>query len=265
MPKTILAFAPHPDDLEFSAGGTIAAMVQEGAAVHLVIATDGCRGSFEHPSRKLAELRLQEAQRAAAVLGIQPPILLGYPDLELDTLPPGKLREQFIRYIREFRPEIVFAEDAFAAYETHPDHRAVAWAAAEALSFATLPLVYPEHREAGLEPHFVPEKYFYSDVGTGSNKVTDISQTIDRKLAALAEHKTQVDFLVEDVLRQARIAGLDVGAVLGEAEGNPMEALSWAIRLQAAETGAPAGHTYAEAFRYVRFHPFVESILAGQS
>jgi LmbE family N-acetylglucosaminyl deacetylase len=265
MPKTILAFAPHPDDLEFSAGGTIAAMVQEGAVVHLVIATDGCRGSFEHPRHELAELRLQEAQRAAAVLGINSPILLGYPDLELDTLPPGRLREQFIRLIREFRPEIVFAEDAFAAYENHPDHRAVAWAASEALSFATLPLVCPEHREQGLEPHFVPEKYFYSDLGTGANKVIDIGQTIDRKLAALAEHKTQVKFLVEDVMRQAHIAGLDVHAVLGEAEGNPMEALSWAVRMQAAETGASAGYTYGEAFRYVRFHPFVESLLAAQA
>jgi hypothetical protein len=43
-----------------------------------------------------------------------------------------------------------------------------------------------------------------------------------------------------------------------------MLALEWALRAQAAEVGARIGVAYGEAFRYVRFHPIVESLLAAQ-
>ncbi|MCS6907530.1 MAG: PIG-L family deacetylase [Anaerolineales bacterium] len=264
MSKTVLAFAPHPDDAEFFAGGLLANLLAEGAKVYLVIVSDGARGSFEHSSQALAEIRRQEAQRAAAVLGAEPPIFLGYPDLELDTLPPGVLRERFIRLIRQYRPEIVVAGDAFARYEVHPDHRAVAWAASDAIHFAHLPRMHPEHIEHGLEPHFVVEKYFYGEELPLANRIVDISHSIERKIAALGEHRSQVQFLVEDVLRQARLAGLDLRAVLDEALDDPLQAIAWAIRAQAAAIGQRIGVAYAEAYRYVRFHPLVENLLATQ-
>jgi LmbE family N-acetylglucosaminyl deacetylase len=265
MPRTVLALVPHPDDAEFFAGGTIAKMVAEGARVLMVVATDGRKGSFEHESEKLAALRAEEVRQAAKVMGIEPPILLGHPDLEVDTLRPGLLREQFIRAIRRYRPEVVIAPDAFDAYEVHPDHRAVAWAASDAVNFATLPLMHPEHRAEGLEPHYVPEKYFYRESADGANKIVDISQTMGKKLAALAEHKSQVAFLVEEVMRQARLAGLDLGALLGEAAQDPMAALTWAMQAQGAEVGAKIGVEYGEAFRYTRFHPLVETLLGASA
>jgi LmbE family N-acetylglucosaminyl deacetylase len=198
-------------------------------------------------------------------MGIEPPLLLGHPDLEVDTLRPGLLREQFIRAIRRYRPEVVIAPDAFDASEVHPDHRAVAWAASDAVNFATLPLMHPEHRAEGLEPHYVPEKYFYRESAEGANKIVDISQTMGKKLAALAEHKSQVAFLVEDVMRQARLAGVDLGALLGEAAQDPMAALTWAMQAQGAEVGAKIGVEYGEAFRYTRFHPLVETLLGASA
>ncbi len=72
MSKTVLALVPHPDDAEFFAGGLIANLIDEGAKVYLAIASDGCRGSFEHDSATLAQIRRQEAQRAAQVLGAEP-------------------------------------------------------------------------------------------------------------------------------------------------------------------------------------------------
>ncbi len=264
MSKTVLALVPHPDDAEFFAGGLIAKLIDEGAKVYLAIASDGCRGSFEHDSATLAQIRRQEAQRAAQVLGAEPPILLGYPDLEVDTLPPGVLREAFIRLIRQTKPDVVIAEDAFAPYEVHPDHRAVAYAASDAIHFANLPLMHPEHLEQGLQPHFVVEKYFYGENLPNPNKIVDISRTMERKIAALGEHRSQVKFLVEDVLRQAQLAGLDLRAWLGEALDDPLQALAWAMQAQAAEIGQRIGVTYGEAYRYVRFHPFVENLLAMQ-
>jgi len=258
----VLVLAAHPDDAEFFAGGALARLAREGARVVLVIATDGRKGSFEYSSDELARVRSgDEAQRAAIALGAAPPILLGHPDLELDTLPPGRLREQFVRLIRQYRPDTLFAHDPFARFETHPDHRAVAWAASDAVTFATLPLMHPEHRERGLEPHFVVEKYWFSDDASIFNKVIDISDTLDAKLAALAEHKSQMKFLVEDVMRQAALAGLDVTSMLGEAANDPMAAMAWAMQAQAADIGQRIGAQFGEAFRYTRFHQFVETLL----
>ena len=265
MPQSILVFAAHPDDAEFFAGGTLARMAREGARLRLAIATDGRRGSFSIDSDRLAETRQEEARRAAAVIGAEPPLFLGHPDLELDRLPPGTLREQFIRLIRELRPDVLFAPDPFVAQEIHPDHRAVAWAASDAVHFATLPLMHPEHVLAGLTPHFVAEKYFYAETPAASARIVDISQTIDLKLRALAEHRSQMEFLVEDVRRQAVVAGLDLQSVIGAALDDPMAAVEWAMRAQAAEVGARLGLAYGEAFRYVRFHPIVEDLLATRS
>jgi len=265
MPKTILALAAHPDDAEFFAGGTLAKLVAEGARVVIAIATDGRRGSFEQGGAALAQTRLAEAASAAAALGAEPPIFLGYPDLELDTLPPGLLREHFVRLIRRHTPDALFTHDPAARYEPHPDHRAVAWAASDAAAFAPLPLVHPEHLAEGLAPHFVAEKYFFSDYTEAANKVIDITGEMDRKLAALAEHHSQIKFLVEDVLRQAHMAGLDVRAMLGDALDDPLAAMAWAMRAQATEVGRRIGAAYGEAFRHARFHPFVETLFRDSS
>lgn len=260
MPKTVLLFAAHPDDAEFFAGGTLAKMAREGARVIVVVATNGDKGSFRHDPAELARLRAEEARRAAAVLGAQPPVLLGHPDLELDRLPPGLLREQFVRAIREHRPEVVFAEDPWCPFEVHPDHRAVAWAASDAVAFASLPSFCPEHLAEGLQPHFVVEKYFFAPVPNAADRIVDIEETLEVKIAALAEHRTQVEFLVEDVRRQAQAAGLSLGA----AEADPLALLAWAVERQAAEIGRAAGFAYGEAFRYARFHPLVEALLAQE-
>jgi len=260
-PKSLLVLVAHPDDAEFYAGGTIAKFIRDGFKAVIIIASDGSKGSFTHKPSQLVNLRTLEAARGAAVLGAEPPIHLNHPDMELDGLPPGYLRRQFIKLIREYKPDIIISEDPFPPYEVHPDHRVVAWAASDAIAFSPLPLVHPEQLKGGLKPHFIPEKYFFSDSSDLSNKIVDITKTIEVKLYALAEHKTQMKFLVEDVRMQAHLAGVELDELLGPALSDPLLAVSWAIKEQARRVGEPAGLDYAEAFRYVRFHPFIESLL----
>lgn len=263
MPRIVLALAPHPDDAEFYAGGTLARWAAEGAVIHIVVATDGRRGSFMEPSAALAELRGDEMRRAARALGAQPPVLLGHPDTELDRLPSSVLREQFVRAIRTVRPDAVVAEDPYTLYEPHPDHRAVAWAAYEALACCNLPLVFPEHLAEGLQPHYVTEKFYYGDTLPGANRIIDTSGSIDRKLAALNEHRTQVVFLVEGRMRQAALAGLDVAATLGAIGQSPAELLDWAIRRRDAAVGQRNGYAFGEAFRYERYDDIIEGMLVA--
>lgn len=263
MSDTVLALAPHPDDAEIYCGGTLAKYIAEGATVHIVVATDGRKGSFQEQSNTLARLRAEEMRRAADVLGAQPPVLLDFPDMELDTLRPGVLREQFVRAIRRVKPDVVFAEDPYALYEPHPDHRAVAWAATEAINCSQLPLAYPQHLAEGLQPHLVREKYFYGGSLPGANKIVDVTAYIDRKMASIAEHRSQVVFLVEGVLRQVSMAGLDAAQVVGTGLANPLDLLIFGLRSQDAEVGRKIGAAFAEQFRWERYHPLVEAALAA--
>jgi LmbE family N-acetylglucosaminyl deacetylase len=285
MPGTVLAIVPHSDDAEFYAGGTIARFTREGSRVLIVITTDGRRGSFEHPSETLAPIRAEEARQSSIILGAEPPILLAHPDMELDKLPPGRLREQFVRLIRQHRPEVLIAQDPFLPYEFNPDHRTVAWAVSDAVHYAHLPHFHPEHLAMGLEPHFVTEKYFFGDfppeivlqIRPSMKGLEDrgfchvgvnITNTIDIKMAALAEHKTQMAFRLEEILRQARHlgpAGPDLQRTMSEVAGDPLTAMTWFIRAQATKIGWRIGASFGEAFRYERFHPAIESFLTGQS
>ena len=261
---SVLAIMPHPDDAEFSAGGTLALHTERGERVILAIATDGALGSFSIPAKSLARRRKSEAEQAATVLGIAQLEWLGHADGGLDGLPAGQLRLEVVRLIRTHRPERIVSLDPQDRRETHPDHRALWRAVAEALVFSHLPLFDPGAGERHA-PHFVAEKFFACDSPADANRFADISTSIERKLEALLQHRSQVEFLVEDVARQMAKAGLDPSSILAGAAGGPDRSLEAAVRIQAAKVGAAAGCDYAEAFRFVRFHPFVEQLLPEEA
>jgi hypothetical protein len=74
MPDVVLALAPHPDDAEIYCGGTLAKLAAEGATVHIVVATDGSKGSFIEESGDLAALRGRDTSQP--LFGCAVPILL---------------------------------------------------------------------------------------------------------------------------------------------------------------------------------------------
>ena len=83
MARIVLALVPHPNDLEFYAGSTFARLIAEGASGMIVIATNGSKGSYESETEPLVRIRRAEAQRAAAVLGVETPLVLGHQDMEI--------------------------------------------------------------------------------------------------------------------------------------------------------------------------------------
>jgi LmbE family N-acetylglucosaminyl deacetylase len=163
--KVVLSIAAHGDDAEFFAGGTLAKMADDGHDVYLLIATNNDRGSFRLSPAELRECAQPEAQASAAALGAQGVFMLGYVDGDLGDEKQSVLRGKIMRIIRELRADIVFCWDPFAPFEDHPDHRAVAWAASDAATFAHFPLYHPEHLTDGLKPYRVTERYWYSKAG----------------------------------------------------------------------------------------------------
>ncbi len=198
IPKRAMVIVAHPDDIEFSCAGTVARWVREGAQVCYVLCTSGDVGIAQPGMTKAraAEIREAEQREAAAIIGVQEVVFLREPDGMLEaTL---TLRKKLVREIRRFRPDAVICGDPQALwagenYINHPDHRAAALAALDAIfPAAGQPNLFEELAEEGLSAHKV-YKVFVIAWDRGENYTyVDISSTIDLKIAALKAHKSQM-------------------------------------------------------------------------
>jgi LmbE family N-acetylglucosaminyl deacetylase len=200
IPRRVMSIHAHPDDQEFSIGGTLAKWAQAGCEIISVIITSGDSGSND-PSKdgsykqELATLREQEQLAANAVLGIQQTVFLRYPDGELE--PTIALRKELTRLIRQYKPDTVSTGNPQAwfygdEYLNHPDHRAAAQAACEAVfPSAGSRLIFADLLAAGYEPHDVRRLYIHGP--ETANTWVDISETIDLKIRALQQHVSQID------------------------------------------------------------------------
>jgi LmbE family N-acetylglucosaminyl deacetylase len=192
IPDSALVIVAHPDDAEFTMAGTVASWTGAGCRVNYVVCTDGNAGSHEPgmTREKLADIRRTEQRAACAKLGVREVLFLGYDDGQL--VPSLDLRRDLVRAIRHYKPEVVLTSDPtrlFARdnYINHPDHRAAGQAALDAIAPASaMPLLWPEVGE----PHRVHKVYVYGN--DESNVWVDISDTIERKIAALREHASQM-------------------------------------------------------------------------
>jgi LmbE family N-acetylglucosaminyl deacetylase len=229
VPKRALSIQAHPDDQEFSIAGTLAKWARAGCEVFSLCVTSGdsgCNDADKDGSYKPELARLRELEQLAAgkIIGVKETVFLRYPDGELEhTL---ALRRDITRVIRRLKPEVVLCGDPTTrfygnSYMNHPDHRVAADAACDAVfPSAGTRLVFPELLKEGLEPHRVQRLFLH---GNETPDVwIDIHETIDIKILALREHKTQVG------------EGKEIGDGLRE----------WA-----AEAGQPRGLAFAEAFR----------------
>lgn len=194
-PERVLVIAAHPDDPEFPAGGIIAHWACQGARVTYVIVTDGSKGTSEPglTSAQLVQMREAEQRAAAAALGVQEVIFLGYEDGRV--INNTDLKRDLVRQIRLHRPDVLITHDPTARILNnqrinHPDHRAVGDAALDAVfPLARDRLNFPEHEAEGLEPYKVLDIFLTST--NEPNLTVDITATIDKKIAALLEHKSQ--------------------------------------------------------------------------
>lgn len=199
LPKRAMSIHAHPDDQEFSIGGTLAKWAKAGCEVISVVITSGDAGSND-PAKgaeykpELAKLREVEQTNANHVIGVKESIFLRRPDGELE--PTIELRKELTRIIRQYKPDVVLIGDPQGVfygngYINHPDHRAAAQAALYAVfPSAETRLIFTDLLAAGFEPHKVKRVYVH-----GSEKPdtwVDISETIDIKIQALKKHVSQL-------------------------------------------------------------------------
>ena len=195
VPERAMFIYAHPDDIEFGVAGTAAKWAQEGCEVTYVVITDGNAGSHEEgmTSERIAAIRREEQRAAAKAAGAKHCIFLGYHDGMLQ--PTLALRKDLVRAIRRYKPNVVVCGDPTFYYSetyiNHPDHRAAAVAALEAVfPTAEMPLAYPDLADEGLAPH--KANYVYISHAQDADLYVDISDTIDTKIEALRQHKSQL-------------------------------------------------------------------------
>jgi LmbE family N-acetylglucosaminyl deacetylase len=223
-PARFMVIAAHPDDADFGPAATAARWIDDGSAGWLVCCTSGDAGG-EDPNAdplELAALREREQRAAAAVVGYEGVSFLHMPDGALvnDLV----LREHLVREIRTFRPDAVLTTDPTVIFHSdggvnHTDHREAGIAAVDAVyPAARNPMAFPALARSGLAAHKVRRVYLFWP--NQPNVYVDVSTTVDRKIAALAAHASQIKepAKLEDRIRSwAKEDGEVIGATAAEA------------------------------------------------
>jgi LmbE family N-acetylglucosaminyl deacetylase len=188
----VMVIAPHPDDAETGAAGTVARWVREGREVVYVVCSNGDKGTSDRQMKpeKLADIREQEQLAAAKLLGVREVVFLRHPDQGLEDTP--EFRKEIVRLIRMYRPETVLTSSPYMRYLWHRDHRITGQVVLDAVfPYARDHLAYPDLLEEGLEPHKVKEVFLWAS-RDDVNYRSDITDVFDIKLAALRCHDSQV-------------------------------------------------------------------------
>lgn len=209
----VIAVGAHPDDVEIACGGTLASLVRQGYKVGIIDLTDG----EPTPNSPGPEVRLEEAEKAAATLGVHKRVILDLPNRRLFDC--FEARVALAKEFRKYRPKIVigFGDKTPMA---SPDHwqamlitdaavfysRLTKWDE----TFDNLP-VHAVQRQLYFRLAFEPQTL----EGFASHFTVDIGETLETKLAAVGCYATQFPPEKAYVFDRIRGAALHSGAAAG--------------------------------------------------
>ncbi len=177
----VLAIAAHRDDVELTCGGTLLRALGFGKSTAIIDLTQGETGT-----RGSAELRAEEASRAAEILGVSARINMGFPDAGIVNTP--ETRAELAVAIRRFAPRVVIAPSPNGR---HPDHRVTAELVRDACFIAGLRKIEPSvpaHR-----PHKVIHCITFREDHVKPTFVVDISDVFEQKMEAVRAYASQFE------------------------------------------------------------------------
>ncbi len=234
-PSSALAIGAHPDDIEFECGATLAKWAAAGATVHLLVSTDGSKGTWDvdADTDALIARRQDEQREAARRLGATGEVrFLGQTDGELDMgVDAGlALRDQVVRVIRELRPAVVLGHDPWRRWRLHPDHRAAGWVTLDAVVAARDPHYFKDQSL----PHHRPEALLLFECEAPDHVEALAPAHVGAKVDALLAHESQFETtMVIDV----------------DDDGSQAAAFADRVTAEARDHGRMAGVGLGEAFR----------------
>ncbi len=216
----VIAVFAHPDDAEIVAGGTLSRWAAAGREVHLLVLTNGDRGSSDPDLDRvaLAATRAAETQAAAALMGLTSAVVLSTHDGELANTEDA--RESVVRRIREVRAETLVSCDPTSwffdnRYYNHSDHRTAGVVALDsAFPGSGNPHFFSEQLAEGLAAQEVHD--IWLGWTNDPNHREDITGFLRLKMDALFLHESQVSgegikFFQEELAKDAAEEGARIG------------------------------------------------------
>lgn len=208
----VLGVWAHPDDETYLSSGLMAQAVESGSRVVCVTATRGEGGSLDPvrwPPEQLADIRALELERCLAILGVTEHIFLDLPDVDWDTPLPDHGADAVAEIMRDVRPHsvVTFGPDGMTNHEGHKSVSEWTTAAftrhapADASLFHSVVSSSWAHQfgplldsvgvyRNGAPPPIVEDKELDIDIVLSG-------ELLDRKMAAIAEHRSQVEGLLQ--------------------------------------------------------------------
>lgn len=221
----VLAFGPHPDDVEIKGAGTLVLLAEMGFEIHVAVMAGGEMGSPTLPPKAIHAIRMKEAAKAAASIGAEFHFAGGY-DIEIDY--SQAYRRRAVRVVREVDPLIVFTTPPSDYLIDHEETSRLVRNACYVASVRNYSCGVPTQPTSR-----IPYLYYYNasdmhDIFGRPLPLTcavDISSVIDQKSRMLACHASQkvwlshlnkIDDFVASMQRMARAEGKRAGFRMAE-------------------------------------------------
>jgi LmbE family N-acetylglucosaminyl deacetylase len=191
-----LAVVAHPDDLEYGGAAAIARWTSQGKHVAYLVASRGEAGIDAMDPVEAAKVRTAEQIDSARVVGVTDVTFLDHPD---GTITYGlDLRRDIAAAVRRQQPEMVVAvnhRDTYGGvFPNMADHRVVGQATIDAVRDAGNRWVFPDLREAGLEPWSGVRRLAVMASPLATHAV-DVTATFDLGVESLRRHAAYLEGL----------------------------------------------------------------------
>lgn len=182
----LLVLGAHPDDADYHAGGLATYYRQAGHDVLLISLTNGDAGHQTLRGQELARRRRAEAAAAGQVIGATYDL---YENHDGQLQPTLAVREQVIRLLRSYRPDLVLTH---RPNDYHPDHRYTSQLVQDAAYMVTVPAVVPDVPHLAKDPviAYMPDE-FRKPYPFSPTVAIDVGPVYDKIVAMLACHTSQ--------------------------------------------------------------------------
>ncbi|MEZ5398523.1 MAG: PIG-L family deacetylase [Bryobacteraceae bacterium] len=180
--KMLAAIQPHCDDIPIFAAGTVLKLIDEGYEGILITISDDSMAGDGEGYGEVVYKNEKDTREVAKRLGLKEAVFLNYPNHNMDAWPIIEMRARLTFLFRHFKIDTVLVYDPSGLYERNPDHTVTAKAVEWAAGVCAMKWDYPEFGYAGVKPHPVRERYYFSRGPQLMNHVVDIGPYIDQKV-----------------------------------------------------------------------------------
>jgi len=184
----ILIISAHPDDEVLGCGGTVARLNKEGHTIYTLILGEGVTSrddlrDIKKREKNILELK-GEAKKANAILGVKEVFFRNFPDNRFDTVPFLDIVKVIEKIKNNIKPDIIFTHYEKDLNIDHQITYKAVITAARPIKGETVKEIYsfeiPSSTEWSFPLSFSPNVFY------------DISETIETKLKALEEYKSEL-------------------------------------------------------------------------